>query len=121
MKKKYIVDDGQGGFAMVVTSGFRPANAVAIASDEARDITEVTVLDVDDGFGGTRKEAQLDQAAKDANDAAAASALADAQAKIDAKEAKIANLKALNPNTDLNSIPQIRAALIEALEVLGLR
>jgi hypothetical protein len=79
------------------------------------------VLDVDDGFGGTIRQAVLNDAKKTTFLANKQAAFDQIQADSDAKEAKIANIKALNPNTDLNSIPQLRDALIEVMEVLGLR
>jgi len=124
MRQAYVIDTGGENYIIMITGGFVPIGSIGPSpldnGVQVTDIDYLDILDVDDGFGNLIKTPILNPTKK-ADKQAANQAKQDAKdAAHDADKAKRDNLKALK-NNDLNSLPKLRDALIEVMEVLGLR
>ena len=123
MNKVYVVDTGGENYIIRIAN-FVPQGSIGQSpmheGKQVKDIDWLDILDVDDGFGNLVKTPTFNVTKKADKDAANQAAEDVKQAAIDARDAKLASLKGLNPES-LTSLPAMRDALIDVMEYLGLR
>ena len=121
MKKAYVIEAGNEYFVHF-TSG-RPKNSVCeMPKEDGKYVTDIDLVDIVEVEveGEMYKKAIFSEAKKEAKMAVLAQKKADMEAKQAARQAKIDALKALSDD-DLKTLPQMKDAIIEILDHLGLR
>lgn len=115
---KYVILENDLPIKLISAKGFVPENSMP-APDATRSHLEISIVEIDDGFGNLSKQAILDPVKVASFDALLLQEEADRDAEVVAKQARKDKAAALR-SADLNSIPQLKQAIIEILDYLEL-